>query len=286
MTLAEPQPGDAPSLVFDKYEGLGNDFVLVEADAALPSSELAARLCDRHFGIGADGVLVVVPPDSSEARARMIVLNADGTRPEMCGNGLRCVALHLARSDGVSRGRYVIETDAGALACSVDRDGDRASVRAITGRAKLEAPLELEAEGRQYRFERVSLGNPHAVCLDASDDPETIDRVAPGVSAKIAGGSNVEFVRQLGPRRFGLVVWERGVGRTLACGTGAAATAVVLARGGRSDFGAPMEIRLPGGPLSAEVRRDGLEVTLTGPARRVFGGRLTTDFAASTKSAK
>src|SRR4051812_47456533 len=118
-----------PRLGFSKYEGLGNDFLVVDAasDALLRAAEVA-RLCDRHFGVGGDGVLLVAPADSAEARAKMVVLNADGSRPEMCGNGLRCVALHLARRDGADDVSYSVETDAGPKLVRVARRGDEAAV--------------------------------------------------------------------------------------------------------------------------------------------------------------
>ena len=113
-------------LSFHKYEGLGNDFVVVDCPRAASSTRVArARSCDRHFGIGGDGVLLVDAPRSPGSRATMVVINSDGSRPEMCGNGLRCVALHLARLDGLSRAEYVIDTDAGPA----PRAGRRASRR-------------------------------------------------------------------------------------------------------------------------------------------------------------
>src|SRR5688572_29457069 len=111
-------------LSFAKYEGAGNDFLLVEAETeARVSPDQARRLCDRHYGVGGDGVLLVLPAASESARARMVVLNADGSRPEMCGNGLRCVALLLAEQDGLDRAEYVLETDAGERLARVERNG-------------------------------------------------------------------------------------------------------------------------------------------------------------------
>jgi diaminopimelate epimerase len=256
---------------FDKYEGLGNDFVVVETADAFPAPE-AVRLCDRHFGIGADGVLVVGPA-AGASRARMIVINADGTRPEMCGNGLRCVALHLARVDRVERAEYVVDTDAGPRRCVVTRAGDAADVLIDMGRAEKIGEYRTTFEGKKYVFDRISVGNPHCICFEAAPDPMAVDRLGEDVSRSIPGGTNVEFVTERGPRAFDVVVWERGVGRTLACGTGAVATAAALALDGRAPFDEPLEIRLPGGPLSVTVGR-ALDVRMTGPARRVFGGEL------------
>jgi diaminopimelate epimerase len=263
----------AGDLSFDKYEGLGNDFVVVEQASPFAERRIST-LCDRHFGIGGDGVLVVAPGRSGGARASMIVQNADGSRPEMCGNGLRCVALHLARADGVERAEYVIDTDSGPRLCLVERQGAGALVRIDLGRAEPLGEHRVEFEGSPLTFARISTGNPHAISLDGLLPAAVIDRLGPTVSGQIRGGSNVEFVRSLGPRAFEVVVWERGVGRTLACGTGAGATAAALTLAGRAPFGEPLEIRLPGGPLEVTVEAVTLELQLRGPARHVFSGRV------------
>jgi diaminopimelate epimerase len=204
----------------------------------------------------------------------MIVQNADGSRPEMCGNGLRCVALHLARRDGTERSEYVVDTDSGPKRCVVERQGDRGTVRIELGRASALGEYRTEFEGEPFTFARVSTGNPHAISLAGLRDTAFVDRLGPHVSGQIAGGTNVEFVKSLGARSFEVVVWERGVGRTLACGTGAAATAAALALAGRAPFGEPIEVRLPGGPLEVTVARGSLELELRGPAAYVFSGRL------------
>ncbi|HVU04015.1 MAG TPA: diaminopimelate epimerase [Polyangiaceae bacterium] len=260
-------------LEFDKYEGLGNDFIVVEAPEPLPV-EAVTRLCDRHFGIGADGVLVVTPPRTPGARATMIVQNADGSRPEMCGNGLRCVALHLARKDGVERTDYVVDTDAGRKPCTVERSGDEANVSIDMGRAVPGGVERVESDGKILAFERVSMGNPHAITFSGIPSLSLVDSLGSRISAETPGGTNVEFVAERGPRSFDLVVWERGVGRTLACGTGACATAAALALAGRAPFATPIEIHLPGGPLEISVTEGTLDVRMRGPARRVFAGRL------------
>jgi diaminopimelate epimerase len=263
------------TLEFTKYEGLGNDFIVVDAPHAEAfSPDDARRLCDRHFGIGADGLLLVSPGQGPESRATMTVLNADGSRPEMCGNGLRCVALHVASQDGASEVSYVIDTDAGARGCQVRRSDGTAEVSIEMGQATLQEKLAKEYAGRNYEFHRVSTGNPHAIAFDAPLDESNIDRFAPSVSAGIAGGSNVEFVTQLGEGAFRVVVWERGVGRTLACGTGAVAVAAAAVASGRARSEQPLSLQLPGGELTVTVRAPSFATTLRGPARRVFRGQL------------
>lgn len=258
------------TLSFHKYEGLGNDFVIVESTGSLALD--APGICDRHFGVGADGVLLIVPGTSAGARARMVVLNADGSRPEMCGNGIRCVALHLALQDDAQGISYVIDTDAGPLLCEVERDGNTAQVRVGMGPARPEPDFRLEVDGRALTFARVSMGNPHAISFDEPLDPAHADRVGPLVSAALPEGTNVELARQKGDESFDLVVWERGVGRTLACGTGACATAVAAVRAGKARYDSPIAIDLPGGRLEIRVAPDTLEVSMRGPARRVFSG--------------
>jgi len=262
-------------LSFAKYEGIGNDFVVVDADnEGSLSVEQAKQLCDRHFGIGADGVLLVLPSSLEGARARMVVLNADGSRPEMCGNGLRCVALHLSRRDERESADYLLETDAGPRTASVARQREQGEVTLGMGRGLLGSELVAEHGGQALRFSRVSMGNPHAVAFDTGLDERALDELGPRVSAGEPGGTNVEVVTRVGPQAFSVLVWERGVGRTLACGTGAAAVAVMAAVSGRAPFDEPMEVQLPGGPLSIVVAKETLEVTLRGPARLVFSGQV------------
>lgn len=267
---------------FEKYEGLGNDFLVIEAHRE-QLHEHAPAICDRHFGVGADGVLLVTPPQSSGARATMTVLNADGSRPEMCGNGLRCVALHLARRDSAASISYVVDTEAGPLACEVEMEHARlAQVSTALGQgrpqpdhvAKLpdRAPGE-SATGGELAFKRISMGNPHAILFGDLPSLELIDDWGPKVSAAFPDGSNVEFAKQRDPSSFDLIVWERGVGRTLACGTGAAATAVAAVLTERAAYDQPLTIHLPGGPLEVRVNKE-LFVRARGPARHIFSGSV------------
>ncbi|HEX6277166.1 MAG TPA: diaminopimelate epimerase [Polyangiaceae bacterium] len=263
-------------LDFDKYEGTGNDFVVVEAEAeSAVSPDEARELCDRRFGIGADGVLLVTP-GTGDARAKMVVLNADGSRPEMCGNGLRCVALHLARRDGLSRAELVIDTDAGPKHARVARSaaGDDAEITVGMGRGQLLGERRFPVRGEEHAFTLVSMGNPHAVVFDLDIDSAEIDRLGPALSDATTGGTNVEAVTSRGGLEFDVLVWERGVGRTFACGTGAAAVAVAAAATGRAPLGERVEVRLPGGSLWITVAKGSFDVTLTGPARRVFAGKV------------
>lgn len=256
---------------FSKYEGLGNDFVVVEAATsdAVTSAE-AARVCDRRFGVGADGVLLVLPGRTPGAVARMRVINADGSIPEMCGNGLRCVAVHVARARGLDRGELLVDTDAGPRACVVD--GPR--VRVDMGIVRVSGARELSLAGEGLSVVVADAGNPHAVAL-GEFSREDVARLGPQVAthASFPQGTNAEFARLTGPRSIDLAVWERGVGLTLACGTGACATAAVACALGLAPRGVPLAVTLPGGPLEITIDDDG-RALMRGPARRVFSGVL------------
>ncbi len=253
-------------LPFEKWEGLGNDFLLVHA-RDWPSergAELARVLCDRRRGVGGDGVLVV-----DAATSEMIVLNADGSRPEMCGNGARCAAAMLA---GPRSAAMTLRTDAGERGAKVTWTGSaEATVEVEMGRAELGAPLEVEHEGRTVRFTTVSVGNPHAVTFEPLEGRDR-DVLGPRIERVLPGGTNVEFA-DVGQRGLSLVVWERGVGYTQACGTGACATAVVACRRGDAPYGQPVEVSLPGGALMVTVS-ESHDLLMTGPARRVFVGSV------------
>jgi diaminopimelate epimerase len=262
----------AAELAFRKYEGLGNDFIVVDAadERAVPAGR-APALCDRRFGVGADGVLLVLPPVSAEGVARMRVVNADGSVPEMCGNGVRCVALHVARARGVREAVLVVDTDAGPCRCAVTDRGDEAQVTVDMGMVRVLEDHVLDVADRRVAFTSADAGNPHAILFGEFPRSE-VDILGPALSAHslFARGTNVEFAR-VTPDGVDLVVWERGVGLTLACGTGACATAAVACAKGLAKPGAPIAVRLPGGRLDITVGHDS-RVTMRGPARHVFSG--------------
>ena len=264
------------TLPFEKYEGLGNDFIVVESrDEGLVSPSVAARLCDRHFGVGADGVLLVLPPRERAHLARMRVLNADGSMPEMCGNGLRCVALHVARTRGVHEGTY--ETDAGTRFCRVDGlFGAGAKITVDMGKVAWTGDRAIDIDGAKLVVSTADAGNPHAVAFGETSRAE-IERLGPRVAEHPAfdGGTNVEFAT-LRDGRIDLVVWERGVGLTLACGTGACATVAVACEKGLLPFGAPVVVRLPGGDLEVTIARgdEACRALMRGAAHHVFSGRF------------
>jgi diaminopimelate epimerase len=268
-------PSTHSTVRFEKWEGTGNDFVLVEADAVLATEQVRA-LCDRHRGVGADGILFV--SGATAGKPRMIVRNADGSRPEMCGNGLRCVAAFLANKSGAGALELTIATDAGDKHCAVRKiDGGDYEVAVDMGHARLGPPLEVAIDGTAHRFTTVDVGNPHAITFAPHEDAD-LDRIGPAVATTPPGGTNVELCRvgtsATGGTRIEVAVWERGVGRTLACGTGACAVAAAACEEGRIPFGQPIEVLLPGGPLEITVDTS-RALLMKGPARRVFGGEVT-----------
>ncbi len=257
------------ALRFEKYEGLGNDFVLVVADdEGAVDPALAARICDRRRGVGADGVLLVLPPRSKEAHARMRVINADGSIPEMCGNGLRCIALHLSKTRGHPELR--IETDAGLRGCVVDG----ASVTVDLGQVRLEGERRIEVLGRSLDVFLADVGNPHAVCFEPVAREDVLSSFGQAVATHEAfpKGVNAGFATMTG-QGMDLIVWERGVGPTLACGTGACAAVAIACERGLLPRGRSVPVRLPGGVLRIAVDVKG-RATMRGPARHVFSGTM------------
>jgi diaminopimelate epimerase len=272
-------------LTFEKYEGLGNDFLVVDDPGAGARIDraLAVRLCDRHRGVGGDGVLVV---GGDRERPSMRVFNADGSVPEMCGNGIRCVGLHLVRRGRARIGEpLAIATDAGEHRVLVHEGGDEGQVEVWMRAPSLEpADLPLRSEhgwvsepievvGRLVRVTAVSMGNPHAVLFD-EDGERAVLGPALEVDPRFPERVNVGFAAS-SERGLELAVWERGVGWTMACGTGACAAAVAAVETGRVERGRPLAVHLPGGPLSIVVGAEGEPVRMTGPARHVFTGRVT-----------
>jgi len=266
---------DGYQITFHKYEGLGNDFIVLDVgdERDVPPDD-AAALCDRRLGIGADGVLLVLPPRTAGCDARMRVINADGSVSEMCGNGVRCVALHLARAGRptVAAGAVRIDTDAGACMCTIENTrGEEGTVTAEMGAVHVLGERSVEVDGKRVRVELADTGNPHAV-LFGTFDRNDVEHLGPRLATHpgFPRGTNVEFARVAGDG-IDLVVWERGVGVTLACGTGACATAAVACADGLLPRGVPLAVRLPGGRLDVTVH-DGGRVTMRGPARHVFSG--------------
>jgi len=276
---------------FTKMHGLGNDFVMVDAfeekldEATLP--ERARELCDRHFGIGADGLILVLP--SRVANFRMRIFNPDGSEPESCGNGIRCFARFVYDRKKTAETTLTVETLGGVQTLKLNVAGGTVqTVRADLGEpafARRLIPMrgpeegealneKVKADGARLDVTCLSVGNPH--CVTFVDDVERfpVEKLGPQLEhhSLFPRRTNVEFVQVLNRRELRVRVWERGVGETLACGSGACASVIAAARTERADRRAT--VLLLGGELQIEWCGDG-HVQLTGPAVEVFTGELS-----------
>ena len=274
------------TLAFEKWQALGNDYVIVEA-ANLPFELTPARvrrLCDRHLGVGSDGVLLLSEPDEPGFVARLRIFNPDGSEAELSGNGAREAILYLRRAGWTDASTFSIQTAAGEIrptitgetTCTVDMG--RATLRSKdfpTGGD--DGTGTLEAGGREWGFQHVSIGNPQCAIL-VEDGLEELDLLEIGPAIEhhelFPNRTNVSFAREVAPGVVRARIFERGVGETMSSGTGAAGAAVAyVLRGGDS----PVTVRLDGGELEVEVDED-LHVNLTGWAVPVYRGELADEF--------
>ena len=283
---------------FTKYHGLGNDFILIDnrvTTEPVVTSEQAIKLCDRHFGIGADGVIFALPgQDGTDYTMR--IFNSDGSEPEMCGNGIRCLAQFLSdleRADAKIHGtsdapkaQYHIHTLGGVMTLKLEANS---RVRVDMGLPQLSAaeiPTTLaaaehkvidtliEVAGQSWQVTCVSMGNPH--CITFVEDVAAIPLEAIGPQFEhhpaFPQRTNTEFIQVVRPDYLKMRVWERGAGITLACGTGACASVVAGVLNGKCDRICTVE--LPGGCLEIEWSQQDQRVYMTGPAEKVFIGKL------------
>jgi diaminopimelate epimerase len=275
---------------FDKYHGLGNDFIVIDVrHNPKLSAEVVSQvkeLCDRRFGIGADGILLIYPHD--EADARLEIYNSDGSRPEMCGNGIRCVASFLIapKLGNFKSGIVSILTDAGLKKCEIfaGEKSEEVEVAVEMGRASFDlADLpcigKLSEDGslaiQNFKILPVSMGNPHGVIF-VDQDPAHLAREFGSRlenDAVFPKRCNIEFARQVGPRRFDVDVWERGCGITLACGTGACAVAAAAVHSGLVREPGEIQIDLPGGSLFISATDLNRPLIMRGPATYLFSGK-------------
>ncbi|MHB1557753.1 MAG: diaminopimelate epimerase [Isosphaeraceae bacterium] len=272
---------------FTKMHGLGNDYVYVSTfDQPVPADpdRLAVVVSDRHFGIGGDGLILIMPSERADARMRMF--NADGSEGEMCGNGVRCVAKYVHDHDLARKDRVTIETGRGVL--TLDLDIVAGKVRGV--RVDMGAPILTSSEipttlpgdppvnvplrvgGREFAVTAVSMGNPHAVIYVDNVMEFPLEELGPAIENHPAFPRrvNVHIVEVYDPGEVRMRTWERGSGITLACGTGACAVCVAGVLTGRS--GRKILAHLPGGDLELEWRDDDAPVFMTGPATEVFSG--------------
>lgn len=283
------------AIEFTKYHGLGNDFILLDnrhSSEPLVTPEQAIRMCDRNFGIGADGVIFALP-GNGHSEYTMRIFNSDGSEPEMCGNGIRCLAKFIADLEAQDQGlsnpdltgrQYSIHTLAGVITPKLAGDGE---VRVDMGTPFLTAAeiptnlstpdakvisQSLEVAGNTWEVTCVSMGNPH--CITFVDDVEAIPLAQIGPQFEhhraFPQRTNTEFIQVVRPDYLKMRVWERGAGSTLACGTGACAAVVASVLTHRSESICTVE--LPGGCLKIDWSSSDQRVYMTGPAKRVFTG--------------
>jgi diaminopimelate epimerase len=271
---------------FTKMHGAGNDYIYVNGfeEHLDQPADVARLVSDRHFGIGSDGLILILP--STHADFRMRMFNADGSEAQMCGNGIRCLAKYVYERGMTQKTTIQVETLAGVLELQLfPSHAGVEKVRVKMGEPRLERaqiPMQgplgrvlqepLVVEGTTFAVTAVSMGNPH--CVVFVDDPQTFDVRSWGPRFEqhpfFPEGVNTEFVRVLDPQTFSMRVWERGSGETLACGTGASAVAVACHLTGRT--GRRVTGHLLGGSLELEWNEVDNQVYMTGPAVEVFNG--------------
>lgn len=275
---------------FTKMHGCGNDYIYINgAECKIPAQEkpeLVQKLSDRHFGIGGDGVIFINP--SAEADFEMEMYNADGSRAEMCGNGIRCVAKYVYDKGLTDRTQLSI-VSAGKikyLTLTVE-DGKVSMVRVDMGKPELTASLipviseheqavneEIVVGEKVYRMTCVSMGNPHAVVFADNVADLDLEKLGPHFEhhERFPKRINTEFVRVIDRHTVEMRVWERGTGETLACGTGCCATAVACVLNGKTE--ADVTVKVLGGEIRIQWDREADTIFMTGPASTVFEGEI------------
>ena len=273
---------------FTKMHGLGNDYVYIDAinQKIENESSLAKFVSNRHFGIGSDGLILICKSEIADFKMRMF--NSDGSEAEMCGNGIRCVGKFVYDKGLKNKTTVKIETLAGIKTLILNtKDGKVETARVDMGEPILEAEkipvistekpvknLELEAENKKFKFTCVSMGNPHAITIVENTkkfDVEKYGKVLE-IDKAFPKKANIEFAQIIDRQNINMRVWERGAGETLACGTGACATAVACNLNGLTDR--KVNIELLGGTLNIEWNETDNHVYMTGPAVTVFDGEL------------
>ena len=272
---------------FVKMHGLGNDFVFIEDKTGQDKdyTVLARAMCNRHTGIGADGLIVIV--DSRVADVRMRIINADGSEAEMCGNGIRCFAKYVYDSGIIEKKQFTVETPAGIMEpeITVGADNKAELITINMGRPSFnrsEIPMEgtdgrvlnedLGVDGENWKITSLLMGVPHTVTYVDDVDSVDIEKIGPLFEKHEAfpKHTNINFAQQMDDRTVKVRTWERGAGATLACGTGSCSVAVASFLNGRT--GREVDIQLPLGTLHIEYREEDGNVYMTGPAAVSFTG--------------
>ena len=275
-------------LTFTKMHGCGNDYIYFNCfeDPVEAPEQLAVRLSDRHKGVGGDGVILICP--SEIADAKMCMFNLDGSEGKMCGNGIRCVAKYVFDHGIVRKKELKIETLSGIKTCTVhERNGKAEAITVDMGKAILtpgKLPVNLTGEavigrkvllaGEEREITCVSMGNPHCVIFGGDPDQLELERIGPGFERDplFPEQVNTEFIQVLDDHTLKMRVWERGSGETMACGTGACASAVAAVLNGYCPKGEDILVHLRGGDLTINYTEE--RVLMTGEAVEVFTGQI------------
>ncbi|MBE6552634.1 MAG: diaminopimelate epimerase [Ruminococcaceae bacterium] len=273
---------------FYKMHGAGNDYIYFncfEAPVNDPE-ELSVRLSRRRFSIGSDGIVLVLPSDKADGRMR--IFNADGSEAKMCGNGIRCVGKALYEIVGIKKNVLTVETESGIKRLILDIKGDKVAGALVEmGKAVFEAekiPAVFDGEmieapfcilDKEWKMTAVSVGNPHSVIFTEDIDSLDLEKIGPHFENHpvFPDRVNTEFIEVVKRNELKMRVWERGSGETLACGTGASASAAAAVRTGRCDFNVPIKIELKGGTLYITVKED-YSIIMKGPCELAYTGEV------------
>jgi len=270
---------------FHKYQALGNDYLVLEGiDRETPSCSLIKRICDRHFGIGSDGILMETPPRSSSDFG-LRIFNPDGSETEKSGNGLRIFARYLWDQGRVTEKPFTLATMGGVVRCQVRDNGrmvfvemgmarfDSAAIP-VQGPAREVIDEPIEVGGTALRFTGVTVGNPHCVIFMQDASKDVALRIGPLLERHdlFPNRTNVQFVEPVNRHRIRIEIWERGAGYTLASGTSSCAAAAAAVRLGLCE--SPVTVVMPGGQLEIGVGKD-YDLTMLGPVRKVADGELS-----------
>ena len=259
---------------FTKMQGLGNDYLYVYGEVPENIEELSVRLSDRHFGAGSDGMIYICT--SKMADFKMRVFNADGSEAKMCGNGIRCVGKYVYDKGYTDKTEITVETLSGIKNLKLNvKEGSVKSVSVEMGLSKVEDETEIDVADQKVTLTPVSMGNPHVVLFVDDAEKIPLEVIGPQIEkhSMFPDGVNVEFVSVISDNEIRMRVWERGSGVTMACGTGACASAVASIKKGYCRYDESVFVTLDGGVLEINVSQDG-SVIMKGPAEIVYNGEI------------
>ena len=257
---------------FTKMHGLGNDYLYVYGEVPDNIVDICKKLSDRHFGAGSDGMIYISPSNSADFKMR--IFNADGSEAKMCGNGIRCVGKYVYDKGYTDKTRLTVDTLSGIKTLDLTVESGKVIAATVDmGEAIVSEDMRLAAGDGEIVCTPVSVGNPHAVIFVSDAEHAPVDTLGPEIehSAAFPGGVNVEFIEVISPGELRMRVWERGSGITMACGTGACASAAAAVSRGYCAYDEPIAVHLDGGTLEICVSRE-MRITMTGPAESVYEG--------------